>query len=67
MDVGIWLEAIWSRIDQGFGVEGLHNLESCRTLLSTGQPIHLEIVERALEGPYKGQLRTGILVVFDGM
>ena len=60
--MSVWLEAIWSRIDQGFGVEGLHNLDSCRTLLATGQPIHLEIVERALDGPYKGQLRTGLIM-----
>jgi hypothetical protein len=44
----------------------MHNLDSCRTLLATGQPIHLEIVERCLDGPNKGQLRTGMGVSYDG-
>lgn len=55
----VWLDAIWSRLDQGFGVEALHKLDAVRNELATEQPIRMEVVERCLEGENKGLLRTG--------
>jgi hypothetical protein len=57
--VRVWLDAIWSRLDQGFGVEALHKSDTVRSDLDAGQPIRMEIVERCLEGENKGLLRTG--------
>lgn len=50
---------MWSRLDQGFGVEALHKMDSTRAEITEGKPIRIEIVERCLEGEYKGYLRTG--------
>jgi len=58
--VRVWLDAIWSRLDQGFGVEVLHKLDTVRNELDMGQPIRMEVLERCLEGEHKGLLRTGI-------
>jgi hypothetical protein len=60
MDAKICLEMLWSRLDQGFGVEGLQNEESTRAQLTAGQPVHLEIYERAVQGEYAGWLRKGL-------
>lgn len=59
MDVRVSLEAIWSRIDFGFGFEGLYNEDPNRAMMDRDKPIRLEISERALSDPNKGQLRTG--------
>jgi hypothetical protein len=59
LDVHVWLDALWSRLDQGYGVEALHKMDPVRTDLAVGQPIRMEVVERCLEGVNKGLLRTG--------
>jgi hypothetical protein len=57
--VHVWLDTLWSRLDQGYGVEALHKMDPVRTDLAVGQPIRMEVVERCLEGENKGLLRTG--------
>ena len=61
LDVLVWLDTLWSRLDQGFGVEALHKMDPVRHELEIGQPIRMEVVERCLEGVNKGLLRTGTL------
>jgi hypothetical protein len=53
---------MWSRVDCGFGVEGLHNENSVKSTILTGKPIEIQIFERSLAGQYKGCLRKGRLV-----
>ena len=55
----ISLEAMWSRMDLGFGVEGLHNENNVRTAIEAGQPVEIHIFERCLSGQYRGWLRKG--------
>ena len=55
----ICLEAMGSRMDLGFGVEGLHNDNNVRTAIEAGQPVEIHIFERSLSGQYRGWLRKG--------
>jgi hypothetical protein len=59
LDVHVWLDTLWSRLDQGYGVEALHKMDPVQNELAIGQPIRMEVVERCLEGENKGLLRTG--------
>jgi hypothetical protein len=61
-DVRVSLDAIWSRIDLGFGFEGLYNEDPNRAIADANKPVHFEISERALSGPNRGYLRTGEII-----
>lgn len=50
---------MWSRMDLGFGVEGLHNENNVRAAIEAGQPVEIHIFERCLSGQYRGWLRKG--------
>jgi len=50
---------MWSRVDQGYGVEAMDKEESFRTMMLTGKPVLIEIFERCLDGVFKGWLRKG--------
>jgi hypothetical protein len=50
---------MWSRTDQGYGVEGLHNEDTAKSTIQSGKPMEIQIFERCLSGQYKGYLRKG--------
>lgn len=57
------LDAMWSRMDQGYGVEAIHKEESFRAMATTGKPVTIEITERSLGGEYRGWLRKGSFTI----
>ena len=59
---------MWSRMDLGYGIEGLRNETNVRTAIEADQPIVIHISERCQSGRYHGWLRKGtILFVWMGL
>jgi hypothetical protein len=59
--VRVCLDAMWSRMDLGYGVEGLRNETNVRTAMEAGQPLEIHIFERCQSGQYHGWLRKGTI------